>query len=585
MALRTSSQTGNWNDTATWGGAAVPVAGDTVSIGAHTVTVSDTRIVGTSPNNSTTAVIDMTSVSSVLIVSGSLAVRGNLGMVSGSTLTLGAGGSVLWDASASGGTPVYKLINAGFCKLNANGSSGSHCVMSAPVGFTFDLTQNYSTLQLAYCDFTRVAASILTTGAGVGVSVQRCTFTLCGVIELVSFQTNQDFIFNYNKFDSSGADSFKLTWNAVPTTANPRECIGNSFDGAFTYSSYGVTGRWNYFGGGVDGVGDHPWASLRLNFIYGTRADGQVLDGLIERNYLSSSTNPNPHFVECRANVADVIFSQNIIESHDADTSDFGDILLPVNDRFTSPFKWLVENNLALRNSFAPTGSGTLITLYATGTGSDVRMACYRNTVNVDNPASGAFARRSAFATSEAGASGVDNIADLLSNLVWGTSPGQGYLGERVNNFPAALDVITVANADYNWTHNLSAGNNQRFYHDQSSGAPLWTAGDAVAAGVDTHQGTGDPQFYDGTRNLAGWAVERGYGSTYADGLAAVRADPTRVSDLVAFVFDGFRCGNSATRNAAHDGGCVGAANFYKSSRTFSQTTSHYIAAQTKFAL
>jgi len=583
MALFTSSQTGDWSNSATWGGAGVPGAGDTVSIGAHTVTVSDTRIIGTSPNNNTTKVIDITSGSGVLIVNGSLTMRGNLGMVNGSTLTLGPGATMLWDAAASGGTPVYKIINGGFCKLNVNGTTGAHASMSAPVGFTFALGQNYSTLQVTFCDFTRVAASVFTMGALVGASLTHNTFTSCGLLELVSFETNQDFFFNFNQFAGSGADSFRLTLNAIPTTANPRECIGNSFDGAFTYTSYGVVGRSNFFGGGIDGTGDHPWAALRLNFIYGTRGDGQILDGIIERNYFSSSTNPNPHFVECRANVADVVFSQNVIESHDADTSDFGDILLPVNDRFTPPFKWIVKNNLALRNSFAPTGSGTLVTLYATGS-TDPVLEFYRNSVNVDNPASGAFARRSAFACSEAGASGAGNIAVLKSNLVWGTSPGQGYLGERVNNFPAALDVITAANADYNWTHNLSAGNQQRFYHDQGSGANLWTAGDAIAAGADVHQGTGDPQFYDRNRNLTSWAQDRGYGSTYADGISAVRSDPLRTADLIAYVFDGFRVSNPAARNAAHDGGVVGAANFYKSSRTFAQITSHQ-AALSKFGL
>lgn len=584
MALRTSSQSGNWSSSTTWGGAAPPGAGDTASIGAHTVTVDVPTTVGTSPNNNTTKVVDITSGSGILIVNSTFTIRGNLGMVNGSTLTLGAGGSMIWDATASGGFPVYTIVNAGFCHLNSTASSGSHFSMSAPVGgYTFGLLQNYSLLQISYCDFTRAAASVLTMGAAVGASIQHCTFTACGVIELVSFATNQDFFVNFNTFSSSGADSFKLTLNSVPTTTNPRECIGNSFDAAFTYSSYGVVGRANYFGGGIDGVGDHPWGSLRDCLIQGTRADGQVLDGTIERNYFTSYTNPNPHFVECRANVQNVIFSQNVIESHDADTSDFGDILLPVNDRFTPPFKWIVKNNLALRNSFAPTGSGTLITLYATGT-TDTVTEHTRNTVNVDNPASGAFARRSAFATSEAGASGAGNIAILKSNLVWGTSPGQGYLAERVNTFPAALDVITPGNADYNWVYNLSAGNNQRSYHDQPTGAPLFTAGDAVAAGVDTHQGSGDPQFYDRSRNIAAWAAERGYGSTYADGLSAMRAAPSRVADLVNYVFEGFRCGNPATRNAAHDGGCVGAANFYKASRSFSRITSHR-AALSKFGL
>lgn len=584
MALFTSSQSGNWNSAATWGGAGVPGAGDTVSIGAHTITVSDSRVIGTSPNDNTTKVVDITSGSGVLVVNGSLTIRGNLGMVHSSSLTLGAGGSMLWDASASGGTPVYRIINGGFCQLNINGAIGSRCAMSAPGGFTFSLAQNYSTLQISYCDFTRVAASVFVTGAAVGHSFIRNTFTSCGLIEVESFQTNQDFFFNYNKFTGSGAESLRLRWNNIPTTSNPREFIGNSLDGAFTYTSYGVVGRWNFFGGGIDGTGDHPWAYLRESFIYGTRGDGQVLDGVIERNYFSSSTNPNPHFVECRANVADVGFSQNVIESHDADTSDYGDVLIPVNDRFTAPFKWSVKNNILLRNSFAPTSSGTLVTLYATGAGSDVRMECLRNTVNVDNPATGAFPRRSAFATSEAAASGADNISALKSNLVWGSSAGQGYLAERVNNFPTALDVITPANADYNWTYNLSTGNQQRFYHDQGSGANLWTAGDAVAAGVDVHQGNGDPQFFDRNRNLASWAADRGHGLTYEDGLLAIRSDPVLVADLVAYVFEGFRCGNPATRNAAHDGGCVGAANFYKSSRNFAEVTAHQ-ATLSKFGL
>ncbi len=588
MALFTSSQSGDFNSSSTWGGAGTPGAGDTVSIGAHTITVSDTRIIGTSPNNQTTKVIDITSGSGVLIVNGALTMRGNLGMVNGSTLTLGPGATMLWDAAASGGTPVYKIVNGGFCKLNVNGTTGAHASMSAPVGFTFDLTQNYSQLQIVYCDFTRVAqmgTDGFKMGSAVGASLTHSTFTACGAIELKSFETNQDFFFNFNRFDgSTNVTSFQLTLNAVPTTSNPRECIGNSFDGAFTYTSYGVIGRSNYFGGGIDGTGDHPWGSFRLNFDLGTRADGQIIEGIIERNYFSSFNDPNPHFIEPRANVGDSIFSQNVIESHDADTSDFGDILLPVNDRFTSPFKWTIRNNVALRNSFAPTGSGTLITLYATGAGSDVIMDCYRNTVNVDNPAAGAFARRSAFATSEASESGAGNIPHLKSNLVWGSSPGQGYLAERVNNFPAALDVITAAQSDYNWTHNLSAGNNQRYYHDQSSGAPLWTAGDAIAAGVDVNQGTGDPLFYDRNRNLASWAQDRGHGSTYADGLSTVRADPLLTEDLISYVFEGFRCSNPATRNAAHDGGVVGAANFFKSSRTFAEVTAHR-ATLSKFGL
>lgn len=581
MALFTSSQTGNWNSAATWGGAGVPGAGDTVSIGAHTITVSDTRIIGTSPNNNTTKVIDMTSASSVLIVNGALTIRGNLGMVSDSTLTVGAGGSIVWDASASGGTPVYCIVNVGFCKLNINGTSGAHATMSAPAGFTFSLAQNYSTLQVSYCDFTRVAAGIMTTGSGIGFSVTNCSFTSCGFQQCASTQSNQTFIFNYNRFDGSGTDSFQLSLDTTPTSSNPRELIGNSFDGAFTYFAFGVTGMFNYFGGGIDGVNDHTWGRFSLNLVKGTRADGQRLEGLVERNYFTSDGVGNPHFIEARTSTADFIFSQNVIEAHDPDLIDMGDVIICIEDRFTPPFKCIGKNNIVLRDSRDPVSSGTLVTLY--NAGSDIVTEWYRNTCNIDNPVSGSFVRRSPFATSEAGPGAAGNVAALKSNLVWGSSPGQGYLAERVNS-PGTLDVITASGADFNWTHNLSAGNNNRFYQAQTISAPLWTAGDAIAANVDVNQGTGDPQFFDRNRNLASWAADRGYGSTYADALTAVRSDPLRVPDLISYVFEGFRISNPAARNHAHDGGAVGAANFYKSSRTFAEITTHR-ATLSKFGL
>lgn len=588
MALRTSSQSGNWNDTATWGGAAVPGAGDTVSIGAHTITVSDSRVIGTSPNNNTTKVIDMTSASSELIVNGSLTVRGNIGFVTDSTLTLGAGGSIIWDASASGGTPIYCFVTVGFCKLNINGTSGSHCTMSAPSGFSFTLQQNYSTLQMAWCDFTRVSASVITTGSGIGFSVTDCTFSQCGFIQCASAQNNQTFIFNRNRFDGSthidgdgNLQSFQLSLDTTPTGSNVRELIGNSFDGALTYFAIGVIGMRNYFGGGIDGVGSHPWGRLTLNLIKGTRADGQRLEGLVERNYFTSDGPGNPHFVEVRTSTINFTYSQNIIEAHDPDLIDMGDILICVENRFTPPFKCIAKNNIVLRDSSAPVSSGTLVTLY--NAGADVVTEFTHNTCNIDNPTSGSFVRRSPFATQEAGPGVAGQVAVLKSNLVWGTSPGQGFVAERVN-ISSVVDVITASGADWNWAYNLSAGNNNRFYQSQQFQAPLWTAGDAIAAGVDVNQGSGDPVFYDSNRNLASWAQDRGLGTTYTDALSAIRSNTSRLDDLITYIFEGFRVGNANARNASHDGGCAGAANFYKASRTFSEITTHR-AALSKFGL
>ena len=44
MATRTSSQSGNFNSTSTWGGSAVPVDGDSFIVSqGHVVTVNDDR--------------------------------------------------------------------------------------------------------------------------------------------------------------------------------------------------------------------------------------------------------------------------------------------------------------------------------------------------------------------------------------------------------------------------------------------------------------------------------------------------------------------------------------------------------------
>jgi len=107
----------------------------------------------------------------------------------------------------------------------------------------------------------------------------------------------------------------------------------------------------------------------------------------------------------------------------------------------------------------------------------------------------------------------------------------------------------------------------------------LWTAGDAVDAGVDTHQGTGDPQFVDSTRNMAKWATARGYGSTRADAIAAIVADTTRIPDLIDYVFEGFKVANTSMRTAGHDGTPPGAANFHKAARqtnTITQINSYF---------
>src|SRR5688572_11885646 len=118
MTAFTPKATGNWSagGQTTWNEAGVPGDGDTVTIGAHTVTVDVNTTVGTSPNDATTKVINTSSGSGVLVIGAgvTLTVKGNIGHVNSSTHTQQAGSTLTFDNSGSGGTPVYCFINAGF---------------------------------------------------------------------------------------------------------------------------------------------------------------------------------------------------------------------------------------------------------------------------------------------------------------------------------------------------------------------------------------------------------------------------------------------------------------------------------------
>jgi hypothetical protein len=525
----------------------------------------------------------MTSASSVLAVASNvtLTVKGNIGHVNGSTHTQQAGSTVTFDNSASGGSPIYTFINVGFSNFNFNGSSGSLVTIQAIAGQSAGMGVPWANFTATYGVFRRINA-LGTSNNLTSLSISDSTFDTCGRIRPTSTSATINIIFDRNTFIAGTHSTEDLNLSVTTAaTSGTRRIFKNTFSKSVTYNakSFSVTG--NYFASGFASVAGSTW-TFRLNFVKQDGSlnggNGQLFPSSLERNYfVVDNLIGNPHFVAPTALLsADTIVSQNIFEAHTPDLIDTGDSVL-VNATATSGGNKIIgRNNIVLINSYPSVSvtSGTLLTAFGAGTSAT---EWYRNTANVND--SIAAGKRGMFAFSEGGSSTTLNA--MKSNLGWGSSATQGYLGERVAG--TTKDLILAAGADYNWTFNLSAGDNQRGYEDRLASNALWTAGDAVAAGVDVHQGTGDPQFYDSARNLASWTAARGYGSTYTDGLTAIQADPARTADLINYIFEGFRPANASLRNAAHDGGIVGAANFYKA-RSTSQVTAHR-AGLSKFGL
>jgi len=378
-------------------------------------------------------------------------------------------------------------------------------------------------------------------------------------------------------------DSFAL-FLQIDRTAGAREVSRVSSDKSFLnqvkYLDFHdcAIGGITCYGGGVSTFSKQPRNIFLFNTLNLNGGNGMAIAGSWNRLYVTvDHSSGNPHYLApIVKNGADEVYTACVFESQTPDLIDTGDAFITNAGFCTSGLKLTIRNCLSLQTGYtgATVQSGQLLTSYSPpASNATHQIQAFRNTVNQNETTVGGVGPRAAFALAEGGTGAADQLSALKSNVVWSSSASNGFIAERISG--TVKDLITAAGASKNWTHNLRAGDNQRGYEDRANtpAETLWTAGDAVAAGVDADQGTGDPLFLDSSRNIAKWCAARGYGAqTYAAGKAALLADPSRVSDLISYVFEGFKPTNSSMRSAAHDGGCVGAANYHNAARKATKT-------------
>lgn len=223
MAAYTSTQSGNWNDAATWGGAGIPGASDTATItGQHTVTVP----VGYSGTCGALALsAGASGTRTKLQINGTFDFAGAVTMATYSDLNLGAGATL--DFNGNSLTRAASSI----CRFNWIGTAESRAtVISTGSAGTIPVMGGLLTSDIQYCDISGMGNSEYgrthTTG-GALLNYEYSTWTGCGKVYLdgTGNQANQGFLVSRCDFrnPTAGAGTeYPYLYQAGAKGVNPR---------------------------------------------------------------------------------------------------------------------------------------------------------------------------------------------------------------------------------------------------------------------------------------------------------------------------------------------------------------------------
>ncbi len=639
MTAYTSTQAGNWSDTATWGGGGTPGDGDTASIG-HAVTVDANTTVGTSPNDTTTYVVVTTSGGVITIPDGvTLTVEGNvqLGGVVGGTLTknlqINGAGKLVFDGSPVSSSRNYLLRCEYRCSLQMAGTDGSNraTIESDAGGGYWQLSLQSASAHLESLSWARLTRcgdasnngmtsySSVFANAGNSMSITDTIFEDCG---LMQFRQSIAGTITLARcvFESLSSDSCYLNNAVAGGTLTVDDCVFSGRVLFWNSEDWLLTG--NYFGNGVinqsNDSGMH--ASCSGNFMLRPNATARTWYGSIRGCYFFDYylDNQNIQTVTPRATGA----GQEIVDN----IQDFG------NTSPSNPDGYFITQNgsgndySAKRNIFLPdsasTASGCWLNVYYATAGT---VAIEHNTVIVNGVGqTGTY-------MGESGGGAAGQITSFKSNLFWtltGDVNGGGHKLVR-HNGSTTQDIADSSDCDYNWGWNLDAGSEGDGYQCDNTATAMFSSGTP-----DGNGGSGDPQFVDSSRNLirfdidnlgnaaaTAWsdataysvgdtvsASDAGYfggdtinwrcinAHTSNDGdatngkpgsvtgfrtnwepmsLYRLREDTSRIADLLTWVRGGFAVQNASLEDAGHDSVTIGAGAYVASGPTYTLTANH----------
>lgn len=553
MTAYTSTQSGNWNDTATWGGGGFPIAGDSATISTgHVVTVTANAEVGTSP---LTDSVELT-VSGQLVVNAGFTLTARCGVTAHGTtgsngrMTFGAGSEFIFDGTVNSVKYGLRLGTATgtTALLKFNGTAGARCKWRSlgagtVNGFmTAGFFNSAGLIEADYTDFFQIGDSTnrfaypwVPNTAGKNFYLRNCAVDRCGYLQpATSIGAAGTFDLQNTTFTNSQNATNTLELIGVTPTTGIHRLDNCSFDKVVRFVP--ITG----------------FTVTNVKFLGAFVATSPFVPALWQYNLVNvNATSPNSptvvadcYYTDTNATTnARAILMQNVTGYDvsgcvfDYPASTVGDFIASANTNYTLQ----CDHNLLIWNS-AQGNPGKLVSpLNAPAAGG---LTVDHNTV-VSSLASTVESGVAAYGETYAGSAGM--YKSLRSNLIYTTS-GVGCALARTNQSTVSDILLTPDLGDYNAFNapaDSVAGNVLAVY-GASGGYVDTVATPTVAmftstAGLGTNDIVVDPAFVDTTRCLAT------FDSAYLGNTATAWADATSytVGDIVSASDAGFYGGET----------------------------------------
>lgn len=590
-AAITSAQSGNWSATATWTGGVVPGIGDTVTIN-HAVVVDTDWTIGTSPADQTTMVITVSGLAGRLSVADgvTLTAKGNVYINPGTSLAnyrlgfvLGAGSSMIVDASGQPGQ-VYLFKLGNYSYVQSNGTALAQSYFKSADGQTGARSVGGSSENAAVYDFHYT--TVANWGGGFYAVADSRYVPLDSKFYHVKWTNNGAMYFNVKYAGTTGIDiqdsweekstasaSIRAQFNGRLAATGTMQVSRSTFmDVATFYPPSGWTVEDNYFDKGATTTVDNENTTTTANQTFASfarnlnRNSGAAsFEGSIANSYyLIDLPNTNPHVLQWKHKTGGWAISGTIFDH--ADVGSNGDMVFPESQPLAAGTvrNGSFNHNILVPNS-AGLSAGKLVSYYGAYYAGLLDLSHDNNTMisvraNELFPETGLGIGENLTDDTAAG-NHVDMVKTFRSNLVWapnglnaagsGNYPQGGF--KLVRSVSTMQDMLSAANADYNWGWNLQAGSDGNGYHAYNTATAIFSSGTP-----DVHGGSGDPQFVDSTRNLATYDRAKLGNTSYAAwAINTAYAEGDIVTAAVSTWYGGatinFRCIKSHT-SAATEG-------------------------------